>query len=272
MQQRTCITCEKLYEPKHGRQKYCGPGCRVNDDHPIQAVTCAGCGTSFLKERRQHRWATHYCSYLCRDYDKHGPRTCALPMSHAARPRKPKPTAASTPRPKFTAHNCMDCGSPFVTADNQKHRYCSDRCSKRVARRKRRARENNAPGNFRFIEVMRMYVAQGKVCAYCEEPCDGLPDPDPEHVLALSRGGRNDATNLVAACRRCNTDKGDLTLTEWAQSRTRRGLPAVNTDTTSAAFAHIVHYEPTSPSWADLCTNPPGAKVPPEGTLSSLRV
>lgn len=252
MQQRTCIACESPYTPSHGRQKYCGTACRVKDDHPMEAVTCAACGISVMKERRQHRWATHYCSYLCRDYDRHGPRTCKLPMKHAARPQKQKRVTVKPESPRFTAHTCNDCGNGFITSDNQTHRYCSDRCAKRVSRRRRRARENNAPGDFSYIEVMRMYLAQGKVCAYCEQPCAGLPDP--EHVLALSRGGRNDATNLVAACRQCNTDKGDLTLDEWARSRDRRGLPLVNTDISTSAFRHLVHYEPTSPAWIDIMT------------------
>lgn len=94
---------------------------------------------------------------------------------------------------------------------------------------------------------MRIYLKQGKVCAYCEQPVVGLPDP--EHVLPLSRGGRNDTTNLVAACRACNTDKNDLTLTEWAADRERRGLPPVRTDLPRATYSHLVHAEPTTTAW-----------------------
>nr|WP_227820285.1 HNH endonuclease [Agromyces aureus] len=83
---------------------------------------------------------------------------------------------------------------------------------------------------------MRQYRRQGYVCAYCEAPCSGLPEP--EHVVPLSRGGRNDMTNLVAACRTCNSDKNDMTLNEWQTDRARRGLMPVRID--GDAFTHLV--------------------------------
>lgn len=110
-----------------------------------------------------------------------------------------------------------------------------------------RARENNAPGEFRFSEIMRLYIKQGKVCAYCERAVDGLPDP--EHVMPLSRGGRNDVSNLVAACRLCNSDKCDLTLEEWAIDRLRRGLkPMRMLDVTSPTFSHLMLTQPDRPA------------------------
>jgi 5-methylcytosine-specific restriction endonuclease McrA len=36
-------------------------------------------------------------------------------------------------------------------------------------------------------------------------------------MLPISRGGRNQWNNLVAACLDCNRDKGSLTATEYAQ-------------------------------------------------------
>ncbi|WP_426325708.1 HNH endonuclease [Microbacterium sp. E-13] len=45
----------------------------------------------------------------------------------------------------------------------------------------------------------------------------------------LSRGGRNDLSNLVATCRPCNSDKRDLTLSEWAEDRARRNATPVQT-------------------------------------------
>ncbi|WP_162238890.1 HNH endonuclease [Microbacterium sp. Leaf320] len=95
---------------------------------------------------------------------------------------------------------------------------------------------------------MRQYQRQGNVCAYCKQPADGLPDP--EHVLALSRGGRNDMSNLVASCRACNADKIDLTLSEWKISRERRGLPPVDTELHAPEYRHLAHNEPTSPAYS----------------------
>lgn len=38
---------------------------------------------------------------------------------------------------------------------------------------------------------------------------------DIEHVTPLSRGGRHDASNLVASCRFCNRSKGNKLYWEW---------------------------------------------------------
>jgi 5-methylcytosine-specific restriction endonuclease McrA len=52
-------------------------------------------------------------------------------------------------------------------------------------------------------------IANGK-CIYCLrelEPGQGALD----HVIPLSQGGSDCQSNLVLACRRCNTKKGSLT-------------------------------------------------------------
>jgi hypothetical protein len=36
-----------------------------------------------------------------------------------------------------------------------------------------------------------------------------------DHVVPLSRGGSERPSNLVAACRRCNSSKGNKTIPEW---------------------------------------------------------
>ncbi len=45
----------------------------------------------------------------------------------------------------------------------------------------------------------------GHRCAYCGQPSDYLT---PDHVVPLSRGGRNVLSNIVPACRACNSRKG----------------------------------------------------------------
>jgi 5-methylcytosine-specific restriction endonuclease McrA len=54
-------------------------------------------------------------------------------------------------------------------------------------------------------------------CAYCGGPSEVL-----EHVTPLSRGGRNDGSNVVGACQDCNDLKATQTALEflglWPQS------------------------------------------------------
>lgn len=214
--------------------------------------TCDMCGRECEKEARtQQRYAGTYCSLLCRDFavsDRSG-LTCTLPTDHWARwYGKTSPWSLPETRARFFANTCDDCGETFVEiAYGVPSAYCSDQCTDRVHRRRRRAREHNAAGEYRYTQVMRQYLKQGKVCAYCHQEAQGLPDP--EHVMPLSRGGRNDMSNLVAACRACNTDKGDLTLDEWVADRERRGLPRLHLPLTGPAYMHLMHTEPTRPAW-----------------------
>ena len=193
-------------------------------DKPI-AVACDGCGTTIYRHKSK-RYPRSFCSELCSHWVQHGPWFSPLPT----RRRKAKQAPVHPPVPgKLVAGYCHDCGESFIAITTTgAAKYCSRMCATRSARRARRAREHNAPGTFRNSDIMRQYTRQGRVCAYCEQPCPGLPTP--EHVVALSRGGRNDMSNLVAACHLCNSDKCDLSLEEWAADRAVRELPPVNTD------------------------------------------
>lgn len=58
-------------------------------------------------------------------------------------------------------------------------------------------------------------------CFYCgKELVPPSPDHPPnehclDHLTPISRGGENEAKNLVSACRVCNTQKGTKTLEEF---------------------------------------------------------
>lgn len=75
---------------------------------------------------------------------------------------------------------------------------------------------------------MHLYLLFDRCCAYCRTVIDGQPEPD--HVVALSRGGSNSITNILPSCHGCNSAKRDRTLDEWAAERRRNGkLPVVTT-------------------------------------------
>ena len=46
--------------------------------------------------------------------------------------------------------------------------------------------------------------AFGHCCAYCRRPVE---DPEMEHVVPVSKGGKTEAVNLVPSCKRCNLVK-----------------------------------------------------------------
>ena len=50
-----------------------------------------------------------------------------------------------------------------------------------------------------------------KICVYC-----GLPENlTTDHLIPQSRGGDNSADNVVLACLKCNTAKGEKSIFEW---------------------------------------------------------
>jgi len=75
-------------------------------------------------------------------------------------------------------------------------------------------------------------------CVYCEVRADTI-----DHVVPRSRGGRNEWTNVVAACARCNHRKGDRLLSEigWTLARP----PAQP----SASVALVLGWAKRDPSW-----------------------
>ncbi|MFD7829934.1 HNH endonuclease [Kitasatospora sp. NPDC059803] len=71
-------------------------------------------------------------------------------------------------------------------------------------------------------ESIRRNVSQrfGRHCAYCP-PGLATPGEVLDHVRPVARGGLTEIANLRWACRDCNTDKGDMLLTEWISPHER---------------------------------------------------
>lgn len=172
--------------------------------------TCAVCERTYETTRTNGR----YCSLMCRDFDRCGPRFSQWPRPTPPAPR-PRPEPYREPR------CCSWCGIEFV-AHRRDHVMCSRTCKLKAARVRRRGREAQAFGTYTWTEVIKLYLAFDRCCAYCAQPTDA---PEPDHVVPLSRGGGNSVTNLLPSCQTCNGDKRDLLLDEWAADRARRALP-----------------------------------------------
>jgi len=71
------------------------------------------------------------------------------------------------------------------------------------ARRRRQA----AGGHVRLSTWLLILVSQGRRCYYCRTKFSAAMKPTKDHVIPLSRGGRHEARNLVAACLSCNLHK-----------------------------------------------------------------
>ena len=83
-------------------------------------------------------------------------------------------------------------------------------------------------------------------CQYCGRPAENI-----DHVLPRSRGGEHTWENIVAACRSCNTRKGDRTPQEAGLSLARE-LQAPRED----GWLVIGLSTPPEPSWRAYLSYP----------------
>lgn len=68
-----------------------------------------------------------------------------------------------------------------------------------------------APGDGVSTEEVKILFELYPLCVYCKvEESETL-----DHVVPISRGGAHEFSNLLPACRSCNSSKNALTLEEW---------------------------------------------------------
>ncbi len=64
----------------------------------------------------------------------------------------------------------------------------------------------------------------GGDCVWCRRPLEvGLVRATTEHLVPRVKGGPSWLENEVAACRRCNGDRGHASPAEWLEECVRRG-------------------------------------------------
>lgn len=66
-----------------------------------------------------------------------------------------------------------------------------------------------SPFSKRKRRLFNLIKEQDGLCSICGNI---IKEPTFDHVIPLSKGGKNDKSNLAAACKKCNYDKGDKIL------------------------------------------------------------
>jgi 5-methylcytosine-specific restriction endonuclease McrA len=83
---------------------------------------------------------------------------------------------------------------------------------------------------------LALYLRDGLACAYCGAAVEDGAVLTLDHLVPYAHGGANEATNLVTACRRCNSARGTRALSEFAEAVARY----LNHDRTpEAILAHV---------------------------------
>lgn len=63
----------------------------------------------------------------------------------------------------------------------------------------------------------------GDGCFWCRRPFGRLVPPTTDHLVPRVRGGPSWLANEVAACRRCNADRGHRSPSDWLNECENRG-------------------------------------------------
>lgn len=82
----------------------------------------------------------------------------------------------------------------------------------RYAAKKRRARLKNAYSNLSFNSLQKVLKSSNGICLYCGKPAMNI---NIDHVIPLSKNGKNIKSNLLPCCKSCNSSKGVKELSEW---------------------------------------------------------
>jgi 5-methylcytosine-specific restriction endonuclease McrA len=83
-----------------------------------------------------------------------------------------------------------------------------------------------------------VFIRDGHTCQYCGRPAENI-----DHVHPRSRGGAHEWENVVAACMRCNSRKGDRTPAEAGMALARGPFAP------KAAFWMVVAVGRVRPEW-----------------------
>ncbi|WP_158544787.1 HNH endonuclease [Blastococcus sp. TF02-9] len=74
----------------------------------------------------------------------------------------------------------------------------------------------------RAQRLVTVLERDGATCIWCGRAFAGLVAPTTEHVVPRVKGGPSRLENEVAACRRCNAERGHRGPVEWLEECLRR--------------------------------------------------
>jgi hypothetical protein len=87
-------------------------------------------------------------------------------------------------------------------------------------------RDGRPPGGSETASSARLGVIvarDGDGCVWCSRSFDHLVRPTREHVIPRVKGGPNWLENEVAACARCNRERGHASPVQWLDEVRARG-------------------------------------------------
>lgn len=145
-------------------------------------------------------------------YQANKERFAAYAKEYRERTREQRQTEEAREKNRENARRSYHKNKEKARASNREYIKRNPEANAERTRR-RYALKVNAEGSHTIVEVRQMYADQDGRCAYCEVELNGRYVV--EHMIPLSRGGRDDWTNLAIACALCNNRKYNRTTEEF---------------------------------------------------------
>jgi len=218
-----CKHCGKSTKTTH--KVFCNYKClkaHTASVRQVGMVECAACGKEIERITAGPRaYSRNFCSRKCQNKDKRKPtilqvklqilhdcRECGARLVETAGSRC---VACRTSQAKmeFMEHiDCAYCGIP-----TNRRKFCSDRCNNKYQKDKRRTRLKQV--SFEPVNDEEVFNHHNYQCHYCSVDLvypyehGNTNSATIDHVIPLSKGGKHERGNLVAACLSCNSSKSN---------------------------------------------------------------
>lgn len=85
-----------------------------------------------------------------------------------------------------------------------------------MTRRTNRKESHQGMNWIRQEKRLAIYLRDGLACAYCGQGVEQGVKLSLDHIITWSRGGSNDASNLVTCCTTCNSARADRPMRTFA--------------------------------------------------------
>lgn len=235
----TTCSGKAFRRPQHGKCGRCGADtsgatapkfcdvCRpiVTEERAAalrKTFVCAKCGKTFQRKKTGN--SKRFCSKACWPSLKKT-REEKLETQRAYQKAHPEMYRLSQRRWYARLEDKPDKKAAIIaatTAAAKLRRKTPEGSAKvRVSRQRRRARLRDgrsagiSPGLWAAMCEGRRNEKGEVCCTYCKQPCE----PTLDHIIPLARGGRDEAANVLVACRSCNSSKQNKLIHEWPRAR-----------------------------------------------------
>lgn len=225
------------------RQRMHCSKCKAKYEEPRSAAYCKNCWNTYYKKRRAEspeaaqaardstaKWrAAHREEALARERarDTAARRAAGVPEKPGYTPEDAKSARKASKKKYYELHPeqlvkerdarpVRRAANPILHREKDRARYvrvCEGRITQSL---KMRAKRAGAPGSHTVAEWKSILRHHKRRCVYCNVKLTPK-NVSRDHKIPLSRGGSNDARNLTAACRNCNSRKHDKTVEEFAK-------------------------------------------------------